>query len=137
MAISNYAMNNPGGFEIDAQTFACKGDVMISAERHSTHRLNFPPRDIEIYPNDLYLFCNIVEPSIVAGGFKQLLRIVPLPYDKQDENITIEFPKPDYHELRELKPRSLQFEITTMDGKYVKPYNEEDNFYLNLKFDHE
>lgn len=136
-AISKYAMNNPGGFEINVQTFACKGDVMISAERHSTHRLNFPPRDIEIYPNDLYLFCNIVEPSIVAGGFKQLLRIVPLPYDKQDENITIEFPKPDYHELRELKPRSLQFEITTMDGKYVKPYNEEDNFYLNLKFDHE
>ena len=125
------------GVEMDVKSFASTGDTMIVAEPNSTHHLIFPPRNIEIYPNDLYLFCNIVEPSVVVGEFKQLLKIIALPYDNKNERITIDFPKPEYHELRELKPRLLQFEITTIDGKYVKPYNETDNIYLNLKFDHE
>ena len=122
---------------MDLEYFLSTGDVIITGEINSKYHLIFPPRNIEIYPNDLYLYCNIVEPTIVAGDYKQLLRIIPLPHDKQNQNITVDFQKPEFHELRELKPRILQFEIGTIDGKHVTRYNKRNNVYLNLQFDHE
>ena len=136
MAISEYTRNITG-ITMDLEYFLSTGDVIIAGEINSKYHLIFPPRNIEIYPNDLYLYCNIVEPTIVAGDYKQLLRIIPLPHDKQNQNITVDFQKPEFHELRELKPRILQFEIGTIDGKHVTPYNKRHNVYLNLQFDHE
>ena len=51
--------------------------------------------------------------------------------------ITIDFPKLEFHEVRELKPRLLQFEITTVDGRYVESFDKEDYLYLNIRFEHE
>ena len=58
-------------------------------------------------------------------------------FDKKNENITIDFPKLEFLEVRELKPRLLQFEITTVDGKYVESFDKEDYLYLNIRFEHE
>ena len=58
-------------------------------------------------------------------------------FDKKNENITIDFPKLEFHEVRELKPRLLQFEITTVDGRYVESFDKEDYLYLNIRFEHE
>ena len=58
-------------------------------------------------------------------------------FDKKNENITIDFPKLEFLEVRELKPRLLQFEITTVDGRYVESFDKEDYLYLNIRFEHE
>ena len=135
-SISKYSAYKTGK-EMDFESFITTGDIIILAEPNSKYLMNYPPRNIELYPNDLYLFCKIVEPTVVFGEFKQLLRIIPLPYNKQNENITVDFPKPEFHEVRELKPRLLQFEVTTIDGKSVQSFNKEDHLYLNLQFQHE
>ena len=136
IAISNYSKHN-SGVEIDVESFASTGDIMIVAEPNSQHHLVFPPRNIELYPNDLFIFCNIVEPTIVTGEYKQLLRIVPLSHQQQNENITIDSPNPEYHEIRTLKPKLLKFNVTTIDGKYVKSFDSSDNLYFNLQFKYE
>ena len=134
--ISKYSGIKTGN-ETDVESFISTGDIIILAEPNSRYLLNYPPRTIELYPNDLYVFCKIVEPTVVFGEFKQLLRIIPLPFDKKNENITIDFPKLEFHEVRELKPRLLQFEITTVDGRYVESFDKEDYLYLNIRFEHE
>ena len=52
-------------------------------------------------------------------------------------HITIDFPKLEFHKVRELKPRLLQFEITAVDGRYVESFDKEDYLYLNIRFEHE
>ena len=92
--------------------------------------------DIELYPNDLYIYSSIVKPTIVLGEYRRLLRIISLPYGKKDQNITIEFPHLEYHDLSELQPSTLHFEIVSIDGRPVLPLNSDD-IYLSLQFLHE
>ena len=71
------------------------------------------------------------------GEYKQLLKIVPLPQDERNENITVEFPRLEYHGLSELHPRLLKFEIATVDGVLIEPFDNNYNMYISLQFCHE
>ena len=68
------------------------------------------------------------------GNYKQLLKIVPLPQNERDENITIDFSRLEYHGLSELHPRVLKFEIATIDGMLIEPLDESYNMYISLQF---
>ena len=68
------------------------------------------------------------------GEYKQLLKIVLLKQDERDENITVDFPRLEYHNLSELHPRLLKFQITTVDGALIEPFNENYNMYMSLQF---
>ena len=60
-----------------------------------------------------------------------------LPYDQKDQNITIDFSRPEFHSLSELSPRILDFEITTIDGRVVEPFDANEHVYMNLQFVYE
>ena len=125
------------GTLIDADSFFQSGDIVIHAESNSKHVIDFPPKNIELFPNDLYIYANFVKPTVVIGEYKKLLRIIPLPYDKKDQNITIDFSRPEYHSLSILSPRVLDFEISTIDGRIVEPYDDNNHVYMNLQFVYE
>ena len=118
----------------DELSFKSTGDIVIYCDAESALHLQLPPRKIELYPNELYIFSNIVKPWAVMGEYKQLLKIVPLKQDESDENITVDFPRLEYHSLSELHPRLLKFQIATVDGALIEPFNENYNMYMSLQF---
>ena len=75
-----------------------------------------------------------MKPWAVMGEYKQLLKIVPLKQDEIDENITVDFPRLEYPSLSELHPRLLKFQIATVDGALIEPFNENYNMYMSLEF---
>ena len=128
----------------DYKSFSANGDYLIYCEevfesnlignnKSFIFQLKSPPLDIELYPNNLYIFSNIVKPTILASDFRRLIRIIPLPHDKKDQNISIDFSTPEFHNLSELHPKTLQFEIVTIDGRPVKPFFSS-HVYMSLQF---
>ena len=137
-AIVEYEENKNGKkLEVDVKSFLNSGDIVVCGVKQSEMNLQYLPRTIELFPNNIYVYSNIVTPSAVLGEFKKLLRIVPLPHDKHEQSITIDFPRPDFLALSELKLRLLQFKIVTIDGRHVEPYNALENVYFNLMFVHD
>ena len=132
-ATARYIMNRykvPGN-EIP---FESTGDVAIYCDSELLFDIILQPREIQLYPNELYIFLNIVEPWPVIGQYTQLLKIVPLKRGEQDENITIDFDRLEYHSLSELHPRLLNFRISTVDDVLVEPFDRNDKMYMTLQF---
>ena len=113
------------------------GDIILSVQPNSTLSLRHPPRTIELFPCDLYVYSSIVEPTIVLGEYRRLLRIVPLPHYKKDEYVTVDFSLQEFHSLSVLNPRIIDFEIFSVDGRCVEPFDAKDDVYMNLQFTHE
>jgi len=63
-----------------------------------------------------------------------LLKIVQLKHDEHEEKITIDFRKPEYHDLSEHHPRLLNFRIATVDGVLIEPFDVNDKMYMTLQF---
>ena len=118
----------------DELPFESTGDIAIYCDSKLLLDIILPSREIQLYPNELYIFLNIVEPWPVMGQYRQLLKIVPLKQDEHDENITIDFHRPEYHALSELHPRLLNFQISTVEGALIEPFDENYNMYMNLQF---
>ena len=114
--------------------FQSTGDVAIYSDSQLVLNLHLPPRKIELYLNELYIFFNVVKPWPVMGEYRELLKIVPIKQDEDDENITVDFHKPEYHSLSELHPRLLKFKISTVDGTLIEPFDENYIMYMNLQF---
>ena len=68
------------------------------------------------------------------GQYRKLLKIVPLKQDEHDENITIDFHRPERHALSELHPRLLNFQIATVEGALMEPFDENYKMYMSLQF---
>ena len=120
---------------VDMKSFLVSGEIVLTGEQETELALTYLPRKIELFPTSVYIFCNFVVPSAVLGNYKPLLRIVPLPYSENDQT-TIEFQRPVFIPLSELKLRVLQFEILTSDGRPALPFHPIDPVYLNLMFDY-
>ena len=114
--------------------FESTGDVAIYSDSQLVLDLHLPPLKMELYPNELYIFFNVVKPWPVMGEYRELLKIVPLKQDEDDENITVDFHRPEYHSLSELHPRLLKFQISTVDGALIEPFDENYSMYMNLQF---
>ena len=114
--------------------FQSTGDIAIYSDSKLVLDLNLPPRKIQLYPDELYVFLNIVKPWPVMGQYRQLLKIVPLKQGEDHENITINFYRPEYHALTELHPRLLNFQISTVEGALIEPFDENYKMYMNLQF---
>ena len=68
------------------------------------------------------------------GEYRKLLKIVAIKQDEYDENVTIDFHKPEYHILSEHHPRKLQVQISTGEDALIEPFSENDRMYISLRF---
>ena len=132
-AMARYIMNR---YKVPANElpFESTGDIAIYCDSELLFDIILQPREIQLYPNELYIFLNIVDPWPVTGQYRQLLKIVPLKQGEQDENITIDFDRLEYHSLSELHPRLLNFRISTVDDILVEPFDTNDKMYMTLQF---
>ena len=122
--------------DVDIKAFFASGEILICGEKGATFNLPYQPRTIELYPNNIFIYSNFVAGAAVLGEYKKLLRIVHLPHDKKEEHHTIDFTRLDFLALSELKIKTMQFHIVTIDGRNVEPYDALENVYLNLMFVH-
>ena len=139
--ISNIAQNAMAQYIMDRykipadkKPFQSTGDVAIYCDSPLLLDIILPPREIQLYPNELYMYLNIVEPWSVFGQYRKLLKIVALEQDDHDENVTVDFQRPEYHDLSEHHPGKLQFQISTGEDTLIEPFNENDIMYISLQF---
>ena len=135
-AIARYIMNMyrtlPGELK-----FESTGDIAIYSDSKLSLDIILQPKEIKLYPNELYIFCNIIDPWSVIGQYRQLLKIVQLKHDEHEEKITIDFRKPEYHDLSEHHPKLLDFRIATVDGVLIEPFDVNDKMYMTLQFSYQ
>ena len=118
----------------DELKFESTGDVAIYSDSHLSLNIILQPREIQLYPNELYIFFNIVEPWPVIGQYRELLKIVHLKHDEQEERITIDYREPEYYALSEHHPKLFKFRIATVDGILIEPFDVNDKMYMTLQF---
>jgi len=127
-AIARY-MNEP-----DELQFKSTGDIAIYSDSELSLNIILQPREIQLYPNELYIFFNIVDPWPVIGQYRELLKIVHLKHDEHEERITIDYREPEYYALNEHHPKLFKFRIATVDGVLIEPFNVNDKMYMTLQF---
>ena len=132
-AIARYIMNTYGT-QPDELKFESTGDIAIYSDSKLSLNIILQPREIQLYPNELYIFFNIVEPWPVIGQYRELLKIVHLKHDEQEERITIDYREPEYYALSEHHPKLFKFRIATVDGILIEPFDVNDKMYMSLQF---
>ena len=133
VAMARYIMDR---YKMSAEEkpFESTGDVAIYCDSQLSIDIALPPREIQLYPSEFYIYSNIVEPWSVMGEYRKLLKIVAIKQDEYDENVTIDFHKPEYHILSEHHPRKLQFQISTGEDALIEPFSENERMYISLQF---
>lgn len=119
------------------EDFFAKGNIALTGEKNSTYLMYYTPREIQIFPNLLYIYSNAVKPSPVNDSYRQLLRIVPLPLNSNEKHVTVTFLPLEFLPLSQLNIKLLQFKIVTHDDMYAEPLNENSIIYMNLLIKHE
>ena len=132
-AIARYIMNMYRT-QPDELQFESTGDVAIYSDSPLSLDIILQPREIQLYPNELYVLFNIVEPWPVIGQYRELLKIVQLKHDEHEERITLDYREPEYYALSEHHPKLLNFRIATVDGVLIEPFNVDDKMYMTLQF---
>ena len=133
VAMARYIMDRYK-MSADELRFESTGDIAIYCDSQLSIDIALPPREIQLYPSELYIYSNIVEPWSVMGEYRKLLKIVAIEEDEHDENVTIDFYKPEYHNLSEHHPRKLQFQISTGEDALIESFSENDRMYISLQF---
>ena len=95
-------------------------------------KLNFDDIEIPVVDDDI-LNVELTDEVGVVMKYPSVSEIIRV-QDEDDGNITVDFHRLEYHSLSELHPRLLKFQIATVDGALIEPFDENDNMYMNLQF---
>ena len=118
--------------DLTIKKFFQKGNIVVSAEKDTSYLVPYQPRNIQLFPNLLYVYADCVQLSPINDQYRQLLRIVPLPINSQDKQVTVEFNQLEFVPLSHSIIEVLKFKIVTHDDEYVKPLNKNSIVYMNL-----
>ena len=118
--------------DLTINNFFQKGNIVVSAEKDTSYLVPYQPRNIQLFPNLLYVYADCVQLSPINDQYRQLLRIVPLPINSQDKQVTVEFNQLEFVPLSHSIIEVLKFKIVTHDDEYVKPLNKNSIVYMNL-----
>ena len=118
--------------DLTVTNFFQKGNIVLSAEKDTSYLMPYEPRNIQLFPNLLYVYANCVQLSPINNQYRQLLRIVPLPIDTKDKQITIEFNQLEFLPISLSRIELLKFKIVTHDDEFIKPLHEKNIVHMNL-----
>jgi hypothetical protein len=78
------------------------------------------------------MYANFISPTIIAGEYHKLLRIVPIRESKTGFVIT-EFKHKDFYEIQNTQIKEIEIELRTHDGELIN-FKSKQNIILNLLF---
>ena len=115
------------------ENFFARGNIVLSGESETAYMVPYVPREIELFPHLLFIYCNCVKPSPINDTYRQLLRIASLSdIGDNSKKITIEFNQLEFVPLSQLNIKLLEFNIATHDNLHIELLNEQSVVYLNL-----
>ena len=93
------------------------------------------PVDLEcLRPRYLMVYANFIEPSIVAGDYRKLLKVLPIHKTSNKFYKTEEFAKHlEYHRMENTELNKIKISIRAHDGEPVN-FKEDKNLFLNILF---
>ena len=96
---------------------------------------NKPPRYEEHAPTNIFIECSILQPSIVGGKLRQILRTVPINLKQLGNVQMIEFNQLDFHSIAVTRPHTMNFRFCTSDGVLVRfGTQKKEDVLLNILF---
>ena len=120
-----------------AKNFFEHGNIALTGEKNAIYSMQYTPKEIQLFPNLLYIYSNAVKPSPVNDSYRNLLRIVPLSPIENEDHVTVSFYPLEFVPLSQLNIKLLQFKIVTHDDIYAEPMNIKSILYMNLIIKHE
>ena len=119
-------------------TYFTRGNIVLSGESETSYLAPYTPREIELFPHLIFIYCNCVKPSPINDTYRQLLRIAPLTDDSDNsKKITVEFNQLEFVPLSQLNIKLLEFNIVTHDNLHIELLSEQSIVYLNLMIKYE
>ena len=85
------------------------------------------------YPSTLYLYADFIDHSVIAGEYRQLLKVISLPLNS-GHDFTIEYENPEYVMLNHSVIQQLEFNIRTHDDRNIKQLYDDSVIYMTLNF---
>jgi len=78
------------------------------------------------------MYANFISPTILAGEYHKLLRIIPIRESKTGYVIS-EFKHKDFYELQNTEIKEIEIELRAHDGELIN-FKSKQNIILNLLF---
>ena len=92
------------------------------------------PMNINYYQPDYMLaYCNIVQPTIIGGEFKNILRMIPISKDKDDKYLIHEFQTKNFFPLLNTEITEIEINLRSHDGKLLN-FAQKDDVIINFEF---
>ena len=112
-----------------------RGHVLIHADIGDEYKTSNVCKNTDIDPTTIDITCNIINPSIVCGKYRQTLKVMPINRSTMNHGLTREFKILEFRKLREKEVKLLHFNVTTLDdGENVKLYDPMNVVHMNLQF---
>ncbi len=98
-----------------------------------------PPRFEHEFPANAFVYCNFVEPSICAGNFLHILRVLSLATDHKHgrHHLVKSFKNLEFHNVNVDELQTLSFELRSHDGQLINFQDEKSEVMFNLVFKRE
>ena len=109
-------------------------DIIINGEDGYTFTFDRKWREIPLFPHQIYLYTNIVKPSIVGEDYRQILKIIPLEHKQKNEYTEIEFETEEYLHLSVSQVEYIDFFLKSHSGCDILFKNTSCDTFLRLVF---
>jgi hypothetical protein len=122
------------GVTLDTPRWKIELDNEDNSESHFT-TISVHPNINALIPNNLWLFAEFIEPTLVGGTMCNLLHIIPVTSTvlQSSENYsTVEFERLNWLEISKNVLDNISFQLRTASGSIVKFANPEDGIIFTL-----
>ena len=94
----------------------------------------YKKQSISLFPSHLFLYCNITKPSMVGDGLHQLLKVIPIPNQRNEDYRAIEFEHEEYLPITISELKYLHFELRSHSGSLIEFSNKNALTFINITF---
>ena len=84
-------------------------------------------------PDYMLAYCNIVQPTIIGGEYKNILRMIPISKDKDDKYLIHEFQSKNFLPLLNTEITEIEINLRSHDGSLLN-FSQKDDIIINLEF---
>ena len=107
----------------------------IPTQQKTAKKIKFDrPMNINYYQPDYMLaYCNIVQPTIIGGEYKNILRMIPISKDKDDKYLIHEFQSKNFLPLLNTEITEIEINLRSHDGSLLN-FSQKDDIIINLEF---
>ena len=109
-------------------------NMKLQLQKNKTFKARYKLQPIPLLPTHLFLYSNIVKPSLVGEGLHRLLKVIPVYYKQNKSYHTYEFEHSEFIPISTTEVQYIEFELRSYSGTLIEFADPNVNTFLNLTF---